>query len=156
MENKTCEKLATNLWRLAENSYDFGSPWTVQQFTEDLKQACSTYITRSENDQVTGFVSYRLLVDEIEIDNFAVAPEAKGCGTAQSLMTELVEAARQKKVVTIFLEVRSLNEAALKFYQKNKFVKVGKRKGYYHGPDDDGVLMAKKVHLGGDDSGKSN
>lgn len=153
-EDSSCEELATALWQLADASYDFGSPWTANQFFEDISNEKSNYLTRFENNHVTGFVSYRLLFDEIEIDNFAVSPEAEGCGTAQSLMEELVEEARENKVCTIFLEVRSLNEAALKFYQKNKFVKVGKRKGYYHGPDDDGVLMAKKVHLGGDVNGE--
>lgn len=152
-KDSSCEVLATALWQLADDSYDFGSPWTANQFLEDISNERSNYLTRSENNQVTGFVSYRLLFDEIEIDNFAVSPESKGCGVAQSLIEELVENARENKVCTIFLEVRSMNEAALKFYQKNKFVKVGKRKGYYHGPDDDGVLMAKKVHLGGDCSG---
>lgn len=152
-EKYSCSQLSKALWELADVSYDFGSPWTAEQFFDDLQQDQSNYLTRFENNHLVGFVSYRQILDEIEIDNFAVSPAQKGCGTAQSLMDELADEAKQNQVCTIFLEVRSLNGAALNFYKKNRFVKVGKRKGYYHGPDDDGILMARKIRLGGGDCG---
>ncbi|QIL46394.1 ribosomal protein S18-alanine N-acetyltransferase [Vagococcus coleopterorum] len=144
-EQSSCESLARGLWQLADASYDFGSPWTAEQFFDDLSNERSNYLTRLEGNQVIGFISYRQMLDEIEIDNIAVSPKMKGCGTAQSLMEELVDIAKENKVVSVYLEVRSLNEAAVKFYKKNKFIKVGKRKGYYHGPDDDGILMVRPV-----------
>lgn len=150
MKNEdSCTALSKALWELADGSYDFGSPWTAEQFFADLQQDQSNYLTRFEENQLVGFLSYRQVLDEIEIDNFAVSPAQKGCGTAQSLMEELAMIAKEQQVSTIFLEVRALNETALHFYRKNRFVKVGKRKGYYHGPSDDGVLMARKIRLGG-------
>jgi ribosomal-protein-alanine acetyltransferase len=89
-------------------------------------------------DRVLGFVAFRQTSDgEAEILNLAVAPESRRQGVA----TLLVEEAVTRRPGALFLEVRSSNSTARNFYQKLGFTEVGRRRGYYQSPEDDGIVM---------------
>lgn len=62
------------LWQLAEASYQDGSPWTCEQFKQDLAAVDSHYLVLQPME---AFVSYRRVLDEAEIFNLAVLPEKK-------------------------------------------------------------------------------
>ena len=51
----------------------------------------------------------------------------------------------ERQVEAVFLEVRSRNEAALRLYQKNGYIQVGVRPGYYSDPVDDALIFKKEV-----------
>ncbi len=71
---------------------------------------------------------------EFELLNIAVAPSHRGRGHARALLAEM-PAGR------LFLEVRESNQAARALYESVGFRVTGKRKGYYAGPPEDGIVM---------------
>ena len=61
-------------------------------------------------------------------------------GIGSQLLKELIAIARERKLQTIFLEVRESNVAARALYCKFGFEESGRRKNYYANPTEDAVL----------------
>jgi [ribosomal protein S18]-alanine N-acetyltransferase len=83
-------------------------------------------------------------VDELHLLNLTVAPAHQGQGHARALLAHLAEAARARKAVQIWLEVRESNERARRLYERWGFESIGQRKGYYpapHGQREHAVVM---------------
>jgi ribosomal-protein-alanine acetyltransferase len=51
----------------------------------------------------------------------------------------------QKNINIVRLEVRSSNISALKLYKSNGFIESGIRKDYYNNPNEDAIIMEKKI-----------
>ena len=94
--------------------------------------------------QLGGFITSRLVLDELHIHNFGVRPEYRRHGIGGALLQAALDYGRQSGAVTSFLEVRASNTAAQAVYQRHGFAVVGRRKNYYHEPDEDAVMMLKK------------
>lgn len=84
-----------------------------------------------------GFVLTRTILDETEILLIAVAPEARRRGVGRCLLEAVITRAKSASV-SIFLEVRADNSAAMGMYRALNFEPVGVRRGYYKGSD--GIL----------------
>jgi len=93
-----------------------------------------------EEEEVEGFIVARGVGAEWEIENIAVAGPARRRGLGAHLLVELLDQARAAGARNIFLEVRESNRAARALYEKWAFVESGRRKCYYHQPDEDAVL----------------
>ena len=52
-----------------------------------------------------------------------------------------LEQALKKGITRLFLEVRASNTAAKNLYKSLGFLETGVRRGYYHGPAEDALLM---------------
>jgi ribosomal-protein-alanine N-acetyltransferase len=93
--------------------------------------------------QVAGFVLYRLVADQGEIEgeilNLAVAPSMRRHGLGGQLLAALLPLANRW-----FLEVRQSNTAALALYRTAGFTVCGQRKHYY-ADGEDAVLMTLKL-----------
>lgn len=89
-----------------------------------------------------GCFSAMVVLDELQIDNVAVATSWRGRGIAFDLITTGLSLARQLECRTAFLEVRTANLAARQLYLKSGFVEAGRRPGYYQNPPDDAIVMA--------------
>ena len=93
-----------------------------------------------EEKKVAGFLVARRVGPQWELENIAVAGEARRRGLGARLLGELLKQAHAAGAREIFLEVRESNRAARALYEKWAFVQSGRRKCYYHGPDEDAVL----------------
>jgi [ribosomal protein S18]-alanine N-acetyltransferase len=93
-----------------------------------------------EEDSLQGFVVARVLGDEWEIENIAIAGAARRHGLGTRLLGELLDSARAKGGVAIFLEVRESNRAARALYEKWAFLASGRRRKYYKNPEEDAIL----------------
>ncbi len=91
---------------------------------------------------VVGFVVARCAVDEIEILNLAVAPEARRKGVARRLVGEALAWGKSSGARRAFLEVRESNRAAIRLYESLGFIAAGRRPRYYANPVEDGLLLA--------------
>jgi polysaccharide biosynthesis protein PslH len=108
------------------------SAWAPEDY---LSYGCLVAV--GEN-RVLGFIAFRQAGgEEAEVLNLAVAPESRRQGVATLLVQEVVA----RRLGVLFLEVRSSNTAARNFYQKQGFTEVGRRRGYYQSPEDDGIVM---------------
>ena len=97
----------------------------------------------AEVDGVTvGFLLWRSLPDDdYEILNLAVDPRQRRQGVAGQLLGEFLS----DVTGTVHLEVRESNEAARALYRRWGFSEEGVRRGYYHRPVEDAVVMRRSA-----------
>jgi len=134
------EELCTQLFEVLDESYEFGSPWTLTQLEQSLANDSNHFYYLVEGMKIIGFVQYTYLLDQADIVNFALSPDYQKKGLAGKLIQVLQEELRKKKVIEIFLEVRKSNTHAQHFYEKHGFSQIGLRKNYYHNPQEDAYL----------------
>jgi ribosomal-protein-alanine N-acetyltransferase len=93
-----------------------------------------------------GFLIARTVaVDEGEILNLAVAPFSRRTGNATALLQTCLDEFTHREIQRVFLEVRESNFSAIAFYEKQKFVRTGRRPGYYRNPSEAAVLLVRKL-----------
>lgn len=135
-----------DLPRLAEiETVCFTHPWTEGAFrwsTEEGKRL----LTACAGDTVLGYVALWPILDEGEIANVAVAPEARRKHVGDALLTAAEALARELGLVRLQLEARAGNAPALALYKKHGFAVVGQRKDYYETPREDAVLMTLELN----------
>ncbi|MCL6481675.1 MAG: ribosomal protein S18-alanine N-acetyltransferase [Firmicutes bacterium] len=90
--------------------------------------------------QVLGFLVSRQTLEEAEILNLAVRPEARRLGLGSQLLARALEEARRAGVRRVGLEVRASNVAAIRFYERHGFRLQGRRRDYYSNPREDALL----------------
>ena len=94
-----------------------------------------------EDNFIKGILVYQYLYDRIEIDYIIVNEKYRNLGIATKLLAFIEN--EYKNINNITLEVRESNKEAIKFYLKNGFKEVTKRKNYYK--NEDGILMIKNL-----------
>jgi ribosomal-protein-alanine N-acetyltransferase len=81
--------------------------------------------------QLAAFLSYRVVLEEGEILNIAVAPAFRRMGVASQMLRSVFDLAP-----VWFLEVRVSNEAAQSTYRSLGFREIGRRARYYADGED--------------------
>ena len=119
----------------------FSRPWSKKGFLDAINQENTIFLIAEENEKILGYVGMYVSLDEGEITNVAVAPEARRQGVGQALIEKMKQEAETKSVTRIILEVRVSNDAAIRLYQRNGFVNCGIRKGFYDFPKEDAYIM---------------
>ena len=118
------------------------SPWTLEQVLADLGQSQNWYAFAYSGEELVGFLAIQENLYELEVVQIAVRKEWQGRGIAG----QLLETVPQEKEV--FLEVREGNTPARTLYQKQGFKEIGCRKGYYHAPTEDAIMMKREANEG--------
>jgi putative acetyltransferase len=107
-------------WREAMPGIDFEArrKWLLDQLRDLLEGGSATICAFNGSNRLLGFVT----IDPATgyLDQLAVAPSAKGKGTAGLLLNE----ARRLSPAGIILEVNKDNPRAIAFYEREGFVKV--------------------------------
>ncbi len=88
-----------------------------------------------------GFLAAREVSGEWEIENLAVCDSARRHGLGLRLLNDFLRIARERRGKEVFLEVRESNLAARALYSKCTFVEAGRRKSYYHNPEEDALIL---------------
>lgn len=97
---------------------------------------------------IIGLFSGAVIVDELQIDNVAVAEQWRRSGVAAKLLTAALRLAHQQGATSAVLEVRSQNLAARALYEKHGFTVAGVRPAYYQHPPDNALLLACNLKTG--------
>jgi ribosomal-protein-alanine N-acetyltransferase len=97
------------------------------------------------NGAVAGYLAATLQPPYAELQNLATAPEQQRSGVARALMAEFFDTCRARGVREIGLEVRVSNAAAQALYRGLGFRLMGLRRGYYRAPDEDALLMGRRL-----------
>jgi ribosomal-protein-alanine N-acetyltransferase len=95
--------------------------------------------------EIVGFAAFHRVMDEAELCNIAVNPAHQRKGVARGLLTAGISIMRDAGTRRLFLEVRASNQAARTFYAAMSFQWLYKRRGYYHNPEEDALVMACDV-----------
>jgi ribosomal-protein-alanine N-acetyltransferase len=98
------------------------------------------YETSERKNQLLGFLLARITGEECELENVVVAAEFQRRGVGTQLIHALIHAARDHRVLRIFLEVRESNTPARSLYEKLGFEVTNRRQSYYNHPTEDAVL----------------
>jgi ribosomal-protein-alanine N-acetyltransferase len=97
---------------------------------------------------VVGYVVAVFVADQGEIVNLAVAAESRGQGVGTALLDAALREAESRHSSALFLEVRESNAAARRLYGARGFAEVGRRRGYYRHPDEDGLILRRAAGPG--------
>jgi ribosomal-protein-alanine N-acetyltransferase len=112
----------------------YGEAWSLSQLAGTL--ALDGSFARQAidaNDAIQGFTLSRIAAGEAELLLVAVGPSLRRRGIGRLLVDQVVEDARHRGAMTMFLEVRENNAAARQLYHALGFVDVGRRANYYTG-----------------------
>lgn len=122
----------------------FPEPWSKESLGLLCTDAYPSFVI-GDGERVFGYVSAALSLDELQIINVAVRPEYRGKGYAKELLGELDVYCARSGVVSISLEVRESNSAAIGLYSLCGYEICGKRKGFYRLPREDALVMVKRL-----------
>lgn len=137
---------SNEIWNLTNRAYASGSPWTKEQFIDDMKNKHSIYCVIYEKETIVGIVSGHHVLDETEIHHVVVLPSMQGKGYGTLLLREFLSfITEDNQIAAIFLEVRKSNVKAQNLYKKCGFVTIACRKKYYKHPLEDAQIMTYKT-----------
>jgi ribosomal-protein-alanine N-acetyltransferase len=116
--------------------------WPREHFEQaiQISQPRRVMLVLEDQTAILAFLVARAVANEWELENIAVAHDARRRGIGSRILSEFLDMAQQQKAEAIFLEVRESNHAAFAFYQKWAFEEVGRRTNYYTGPKEDALV----------------
>ncbi|HUR98731.1 MAG TPA: ribosomal protein S18-alanine N-acetyltransferase [Pyrinomonadaceae bacterium] len=120
------------------------SAWSIGAYTAEQKHPDAIMLKAYiEDGTIVGFLAGRVPAGgEGEILNIGTAVRFQRRGVGSLLIEEFRSISARRRVSAIWLEVRSGNAAAIKFYESHGFVKKGFRPAYYSDPTENADLMA--------------
>ena len=124
----------------------FVNPWTREMYLAELENrgVSYCYVVRNASHRVVGFCSFWRVLDELHINNLAVAPEHRGAGAGTALLHAVLREGARMGARRATLEVRQSNEAARRLYERLGFSVAGVRRGYYTKPVEDALVLWKE------------
>jgi ribosomal-protein-alanine N-acetyltransferase len=123
----------------------FGVSWSVQEVERLLSNpAVGAWIVRQSRLDVA-MICFQMTEDEAEIYRIGVLPGRRGKGFGRRLMVEYLSEAKRRGCKRVFLEVREGNIPAVELYRSLGFQVSARRKNYYAGPPEDGLVMELRV-----------
>lgn len=125
----------------------FPRPWTAREFELCFGQGHFHARGIRWHERMIAYITFFILVDEIEIVNLAVHTDHRRKGLGQSLLKGLMARGGEMGCKRMVLEVRCSNMAARHLYARCGFTIVGRRKGYYPPNGEDALVMARSLPL---------
>lgn len=129
-------------------------PWSPAAFRDELRAGHTYLAARSVGgtgdevgrDRLVGYGGVAFVAGppraEAEIHTIGVDPAFRGRGIGRALLRGLLAVA-DREHATVFLEVRTDNEAALELYRGEGFAVVGLRRRYYQPSGADAHTMRR-------------
>ena len=115
--------------------------WRPDQYGAIFSSATPrSSLVLEENSTLQGFLIARDIGSECEIENIAVAGQARRRGLGTRLLGEFLNLAKGKGATVVHLEVRESNHAARALYEKWAFLESGRRRMYYRDPAEDAII----------------
>ena len=126
MQKNDSEKLYKKYIAIKENNKN---KWSKEFFKKIFFDKKTFFFFHKKNSR--GYLIARKILDEFEILSLATNKNYFRKGIASELIDLLIDEAKEIGVKKIFLEVATLNVAAISLYTKMGFIIIGKRNGYY-------------------------
>jgi len=134
------EKDAEEVFSILKENFE--NPWSLNIIKE--KNPFSIKIVAKVGEQIVGFLSGEIIIDEGNILMIAVKKDFQRKKIGEKLLKEFLKVAREKDVKKVFLEVSEKNIPALNFYRKHGFkISYVRRKYYKNG--ENAIVMEKEV-----------
>lgn len=128
-------------WAIEQRSHAF--PWSEKTFASNQGERYLNF-RLDVADEMAAFAITQVVQDEATLFNIAVDPAWQRRGLGRQLLTHLIGELEQRDVLTLWLEVRASNVAAIALYESLGFNEVTVRRNYYPTADgrEDAIIMA--------------
>ena len=120
------------------------SLWSKKQWAKEFRKEGIKIYGISITNSLVGICVLQVVLDEAQINYFAVSKKFRNKGFGSHLMNHLIKVCEKINVNKLLLEVSDSNVTAEKFYSRFDFLTVGMRKNYYK-DGTDAVLKEKKL-----------
>ena len=120
------------------------SLWTKKQWQSELRKDGIKVFGLFLSDFVIGICSIQIILDEVQINFFAINNNFRRNGFGTLMMRHLFFISKKLKIKKILLEVSKTNSVAENFYSHFNFCTVGIRKNFYK-DGSDALLKEKKL-----------
>jgi ribosomal-protein-alanine N-acetyltransferase len=125
-------------------------PWTPEMFTEEIIQPreIRMYLVASDDKQpLAGYAGMMFVPGGMQADvlTIAVRQDSWAHGIGSLLLGALIDEARARGCLEVFLEVREDNQRARGLYLRRGFEEIGIRRGYYQPSGVNAVVMRKDL-----------
>ena len=107
------------------------SLWSKKQWDNEFKKKGIKVFGLLLSDLVIGICVVQVVIDEAQINYFAIKKSFQRQGYGSALMKYLLRECEKFKIKKLLLEVSQSNLVAEKFYSQFDFFTVGIRKKYY-------------------------
>jgi len=123
----------------------FTAPWYKQDFLNEIfkKEVLSKVAVFEGN--IIGYTCMNYHAHKSHILNLAVHPDFRRQGVATILIEEVIGELKKRGCVFMFLKVRVSDTGAQRFYEQLGFKVEGIRKKYYGNPDEDALMMMRRL-----------
>ena len=105
--------------------------WTKKQWASEFKKEGVKVLGLFLSSLLIGICVFHVVLDEAQINFFAVNSKFRKQGFGTHLMSYLIKECEKLNINKLFLEVSHTNSTAEKFYSRFDFSTVGMRKNYY-------------------------
>lgn len=116
-------------------------PWSFKAICDFAECNTSRILVAKIDNIVVGYITYSVVLDEVQIANIATHPDYRRRGIGEKLLVHLYDESMAENMFVITLEVRNSNAPAICLYEKCGYSEVGRRKNYYKNPTEDAILM---------------
>ncbi|MEA5026626.1 MAG: ribosomal protein S18-alanine N-acetyltransferase [Erysipelotrichaceae bacterium] len=124
----------------------FNDNWKTEAFTYELcDNPFSHYWVIKDANRIIGYAGMWVTFETAQITNIAILPDYQHRGYGQQLMDQILATAQANHCEVLTLEVRVSNLKAIAFYQKNGFIYINTKKGYYKNNYEDAWYMLKTL-----------
>ena len=118
------------------------SLWSKKQWAYEFKKEGIRVFGLCFSNLLVGICVFHVVLDEAQINFFAVNQKYREKGFGSYLMKYLIKQCEKLNIKKLFLEVSQTNVVAEKFYSQFDFSTVGIRRNYYK-DGSDAVLKEK-------------
>jgi len=115
--------------------------WSRKQFYDELSCPFAIFLVAEIDNETAAYSASWKVAGELQINSIAVKKSFRGMGVGRKLIDESIKLYSENGPEKIVLEVAETNSAAIKFYEKCGFSKIGVRKSFYI--NDDALIMEK-------------
>jgi ribosomal-protein-alanine N-acetyltransferase len=119
--------------------------WSEESLGGMVGSVLEPFVVARRGDGVAGFILGRIVGDEAEILNLAVAREFRRAGVGTELVSAMLGRCEGSGCGRVFLEVRESNWGGIAFYERLGFGQVGRREAYYREPVEAALVLAREV-----------
>lgn len=119
----------------------FSEPWSLEAIKKEVVNPVASYFVADQEGEIVGYSGLWHVLDEGEVINIAVSSKMRRQGVGELLLKCLLEEAKIRQLNVIHLEVRESNKVAQNLYAKFGFKVIAVRKGYYHKPLENAIIM---------------
>ena len=123
----------------------FSIPWSKQDFLNEMYRKNALSKIAVFEGSIIGYICLDYRPQQCHILNLAVHPDFRRQGVASVLIEEAMMELKKRGCVFMYLKVRVSNTGAQRFYELFGFKAEGIRKKYYDYPDEDALMMMKRL-----------